>query len=77
MARQVIYVLSHGTKWKVKCDQCTKDEIKETQAEAIKDAKKHVSSLPAGTLSEIRIQGRDGKWQTEWTYGQDPFPPPG
>ena len=39
MARQVIYVLSHGTKWKVQCDHCTLEEIKDTQADAIKAAK--------------------------------------
>jgi len=77
MARQVIYVLSHGTKWKVQCDHCTLNEIKDTQTEAIKAAKKHVGGLPAGTLAEIRVQGADGKWRTEWTYGKDPFPPPG
>ena len=77
MARQIIYVLSHGTKWKVQCDHCKDEPIKDTQADAIKAAKKHVGELPAGTLSEIRVQGKDGKWQTEWTYGKDPFPPPG
>ncbi len=77
MARQVIYVLSHGDKWKVKCDHCTKDEIKETQAEAIREAKNHVTAQPAATLSEIRIQGKDGQWRAEWTYGKDPYPPPG
>jgi hypothetical protein len=78
MARQIIYVLSHGTKWRVQCDHCKDEPIKDTQADAIKVARKHVGELPAGTLSEIRVQGKkDGKWQTEWTYGKDPFPPPG
>lgn len=77
MARKIIYVTSHGTKWKVQCDHCTDEPIKDTQAEAIKAAKKQVADLPAGTLSEIRVQGKDGKWQTEWTYGKDPYPPPG
>jgi Uncharacterized protein conserved in bacteria (DUF2188) len=77
MARKEIYVLSHGTRWKVQCDHCTLEEIKDTQTEAIKAAKKHVEGLSAGTLSQIRVQGTDGKWRTEWTYGKDPFPPPG
>ena len=76
MARQVVYVLSHGTKWEFKCDHCG-ERIMDTQAEAIKAAKKHVGSLPKGTLSEIKIQGRGGEWLTEWTYEKDPFPPPG
>ena len=76
MPRQVIYVLSHGTKWKVQCEHCG-DQIKDTQADAIKYARKHVADLPASTLSEIRVQGQSGQWRTEWTYGKDPFPPPG
>ena len=77
MTRQVIYVLSHGTKWKIKCDHCTSEEIKDTQADAIKVAKKHVAAQPKGALSEIRVQGQHGDFRTEWTYGKDPFPPPG
>jgi hypothetical protein len=76
MAREVIRVLSHGTNWKVQCEHCG-DETKDTQAEAIKFAKKHVAGLPAGTLSQILIQGQGGQWRTEWTYGKDPFPPSG
>jgi hypothetical protein len=74
--RKVNYVLSHGSKWKVQCEHCG-DEIKDTQYEAIASARKHVASLPAGTLSQIRVQGQDGRWRTEWTYGADPFPPVG
>jgi len=75
--REVIYVLSHGTQWKVQCQHCSRSEIKNTQAEAIKLAKRHVAELPAGTLSQILVQGIDGKFRTEWTYGKDPFPPRG
>lgn len=74
--RKVVYVLSHGTKWKVKCDHCD-SEVKDTQAEAIKVAKRHVTGLPAGTLSQILIQRDNGQFRAEWTYGEDPFPPEG
>lgn len=74
--RKVIYVLSHGSQWKVQCDHCG-FEIVDTQAKAIKVAKEHVGSLPEGTLSQILIQRDDGKFRVEWTYGQDPFPPRG
>ena len=74
--RKVIYVLSHGAQWKVQCDHC-QSEVTNTQSEAIKIAKQHVAGLPAGTLSQILIQGDGGKFRTEWTYGQDPFPPRG
>lgn len=74
--RQVIYVLSHGEKWKVQCDHCG-SEIVETQSEALRIARQHVASLPASTLSQIRVQRDSGEFRTEWTYGLDPFPPKG
>jgi len=59
------------------CDHCGSAEIEDTQADAIRAAKKHVAALPIGTLSQIRVQGQHGQWRTEWTYGADPFPPAG
>ena len=72
--RRIIYVLSSEGQWKVQCDHC-QSEFKPTKEEATKLARKHVASLAAGTLAQILVQGRDGRWMTEWTYGQDPFPP--
>jgi hypothetical protein len=74
--RKSIYILSHGTQWKVQCDHC-QFEITNTQGEAIKIAKQHVAGMVVGTLSQILIQGNDGKFRAEWTYGKDPFPPKG
>ena len=74
--RKTIYVVTFGSKWKIKCDHCN-ELVTDTQAEAITAAKRHVSGLPAGTLSQIIIQGRDSNFRTEWTYGRDPFPPRG
>jgi len=74
--RKVIYVLSQGDQWKVQCDHCN-SELTSTQSEAIKKAKQHVAGLPAGTLSQILTQGYGGRYRTEWTYGNDPFPPRG
>lgn len=74
--RKIIYVLSHGDQWNVQCDHCG-SEIVKTQAEGIRVAKQHVKNLPAGTLSQILIQGVGGQFRTEWTYGNDPFPPRG
>ena len=74
--RNVIYVVTHGIQWKVKCGHCG-EEVKPTQAAAIKTAREHVASLPAGTLSQIVVQGANSQYRTEWTYGKDPFPPRG
>jgi len=27
--------------------------------------------------SQVKVQLKDGTFQTEWTYDDDPFPPPG
>lgn len=49
-----------------------------TQKEAIKyavdAAHKHGAK---GHDSQVLIQGTDSKFRTEWTYGHDPYPPPG
>lgn len=74
--RHIIYVVSAGTQWQVRCDHCSFQNFV-TQAEAIRVAKSHVSSLPAGMLSQIKIQNDKGLFRDEWTYGKDPFPPRG
>lgn len=74
--RKIIYVLSHGAVWKTKCDHCA-ESVFSTQAEAIRSARSHVASLPKGTLTQILVQNDQGKFRTEWTYGQDPYPPRG
>lgn len=74
--RNKIYVVSYGIYWKVRCDHC-ESKVINTQYEAIKIAKNHVSDLPEGILSQIIIQKSDGTFREEWTYGKDPFPPRG
>lgn len=74
--RNKIYVLSHGNQWKVQCEHC-ETGIYNTQADAINVARRHVSSLAAGTLAQILVQRDSGAWREEWTYGRDPFPPRG
>ena len=74
--RKVVYVVPAGDQWAVQCDHC-KEELKDTQLEAITRAKDHVAELPAGSLSQILVESGLGRWRTEWTYGQDPFPPRG
>lgn len=30
-----------------------------------------------GFDAQVLVQGTDHKFRTEWTYGNDPYPPPG
>ncbi|MFH1226998.1 MAG: DUF2188 domain-containing protein [Planctomycetota bacterium] len=36
-----------------------------------------VSMAKNNKPSQVKILGMDGKIQTEYTYGDDPYPPPG
>ena len=74
--RNKIYVVTFGNQWKVRCEHCN-EGVYSTQSEAIGVARRHVGGLPEGTLSQILVQGSDSQFRTEWTYGQDPFPPRG
>lgn len=76
MARAHYYVLKDGTEWKIRHND--KDYKYTTQADAMKAAvdAAHLSGR-SGHDAQVLVQGRDGKWQTEWTYGHDPYPPNG
>lgn len=76
MARNQYFVLSNGGQWKVRHND--KDYNYATQAAAMKAAVDAAHSSGAkGIDSQVLVQGRDGQWQTEWTYGNDPYPPKG
>lgn len=76
MAKSVYYILSSGSQWKIKYNE--KDFHYSTQAGAIRaavDAAHKAGQL--GHDAQVLIQGREGQWRTEWTYGHDPYPPAG
>ena len=76
MARAVYYVLSDGGRWKVRHND--KDYHYDTQRSAIRAAVDAAhSSGGKGFDAQVLIQGQNGQWRTEWTYGHDPYPPKG
>lgn len=76
MARAIYYVLKAGDQWKIRHDD--KDYPYRTQADAMRAAVDAAHKAGRdGHDAQVLVQGRDGKWQTEWTYGDDPYPPPG
>jgi hypothetical protein len=76
MARAHYYVLSNKGAWKVQLDG--KDFPFETQKEAMRAAVDAANaSGEGGHDAQVLVQGQDGKWRTEWTYGHDPYPPKG
>ena len=74
MALAYYYVLSDGPQWKVRHGQ--KDYLYKTESAALKAAivAAHQSGKD-GHAAQVFVQGRDGKWRAEWTYGYDPYPP--
>lgn len=76
MARAHYYVLKDGNQWKIRYEG--KDYPYDTQAAAMKVAVDTAHKAgQQGHDAQVLVQGRDGKWQTEWTYGHDPYPPKG
>lgn len=77
MARAQYFVVLHEGEWKVKHNGKHYGPY-DTQADAIKVAVDAAhGSGENGYDAQVLIQGRDNKFRTEWTYGNDPFPPRG
>jgi len=76
MARAVYYVVLHQGEWKVKVGD--KHFGYRTQADAIRAAVGLAHDAGReGHEAQVLVQGRDNQFRTEWTYGRDPYPPPG
>jgi hypothetical protein len=68
------YVVRHGQQWGVRGegnDRLT--AVFDTQADALARGR----AIAQNERSELRIQDSDGKFREAWSYGKDPFPPPG
>jgi hypothetical protein len=75
--RLTLWVSPKGLGWKVHWQNDSNHASFSKKEEAIKYARKFIGGLKEGTCSQIKVQKMDGQIQTEWTYGQDPFPPRG
>ena len=77
MARAQYVVVKHQGEWKISFNQKRYGPYR-TQGEAIKAAVD--TAHKAGKLghdAQVLVQGEDNKFRTEWTYGNDPYPPKG
>ena len=73
--RKVYHVTRKGKKWVVKRAGAKRISGSfRKKSRAIEAAKRLAKRW---TLSQVVVHGRDGKVQTEYTYGKDPFPPRG
>lgn len=66
------FVVRHGSDWAVRGANNSKaTRIVSTQREAISMARE----IARNQHSEMRVQGRDGRFRTCNSYGNDPCPP--
>ena len=76
MPRAHYYVLIDGLRWKIRHND--KEYHFDTHAIAMKAAVEAAHQAGRdGHDAQVLFQGRDRQWQTEWTYGNDPYPPSG
>jgi Uncharacterized protein conserved in bacteria (DUF2188) len=77
MARAIYYVVRHQGQWKINLNDQHHGPY-QTQAAAIRAAVDAAhDSGKKGHNAQVLVQGKDNKFRTEWTYGEDPYPPPG
>ncbi|CAN5740370.1 hypothetical protein BH10BAC2_BH10BAC2_35430 [soil metagenome] len=74
--QKVLWVSLERGKWKVHFGDETEGSIYLTKEEAVHEAKHVVKKSQEGAITAIWVYIGDGKINKEWTYGEDPFPPP-
>lgn len=77
MARSQYFVVLHENQWKISFNgkhygpySTQKVAIRAT-VDAAHDTGK------SGQDAQVMVQGVNNQFRTEWTYGNDPYPPPG
>lgn len=77
MARAQYIVVLHNNEWKISFDGKHYGPYV-SQAAAIRDAVDAAhKSGKSGHDAQVLVQGQNNQFRTEWTYGHDPYPPPG
>ena len=77
MARTQYIVVFVGGEWKIRHEGKYYGPY-DTQREAIRASVEAAQeSGKNGHDAQVLIQGENNQFRTEWTYGHDPYPPPG
>lgn len=75
--RAHFYVVLHEGRWKINFEGRHSAPYA-SQAYAIRAAVDTAHQLGLlGHDAQVLVQGTDGHFRTEWTYGHDPYPPRG
>ncbi|MFN3463348.1 MAG: DUF2188 domain-containing protein [Terricaulis sp.] len=77
MARTQYFVVNHEGQWKISLNGKHHGPYA-TQRVAIRAAvdAAHETGRKGGD-AQVLVQGANNQFRTEWTYGNDPYPPPG
>lgn len=74
-SRTVYHVSPHGSGWKVQREGASRPaRTFETKPPAESYARRVAKN---NKPSQVVVHRQDGTIETEWTYGDDPYPPPG
>jgi len=77
MARHQYFVVLHNDEWKISYQGKHYGPYR-TQGDAITAARRAAhATAQKGLNAQVLVQGENNKFRTEWTYGNDPFPPAG
>jgi hypothetical protein len=72
MARFHYYVQPSGLQWKL-TDGLGKEHYFPTQTAAANEARRSAQrDFSQGFNAQVHIARPNGRWRTEWTYGNDP-----
>jgi len=71
---KVVEVTPYAAWWAVKYQgQSNNDSLHDTKEQAITAGIK----LAHSAMGQLLVRKQDGRFQIEWTYGKDPYPPKG
>jgi hypothetical protein len=77
MARAQYFVVLHQGEWKISYEGKHYGPYN-TQRDAIKASVDAAHQSGAnGHDAQVLVQGENNQFRTEWTYGNDPYPPKG
>lgn len=77
MARAQYYIVLHDGQWKINFNK-QHYGLYTTQGAAIRAAVDAAhQSGGKGVDAQVLVQSKNNQFRTEWTYGNDPYPPRG
>ncbi|BAT58348.1 hypothetical protein GJW-30_1_00872 [Variibacter gotjawalensis] len=77
MSRTQYFVVHHEGQWKVKLNGTHYGPYNSQAAAARAAVDAAHKAGDQGYDAQVLVQGQNNQFRTEWTYGNDPYPPRG